>query len=83
MTLGETLRKSPGRMHFVRVRLAREGERVLAYSTGNQSSGVLRSMCEAQGLLIFAADARELRAGDTATVQVLDAGFLAADAPGF
>jgi len=56
---------------------------VLAYSTGNQSSGVLRSLCEAQGLLIFAAEARELRAGDRATVQLLDAGFLAADGPGF
>jgi molybdopterin molybdotransferase len=81
--LGETLRKSPGRLHFVRVRLSREGGRVVARSTGNQSSGVLRSLCEAQGLLIFAAEARELRAGDTATVQVLDPGFLAADAPGF
>jgi len=82
-TLGESLRKSPGRMHFVRVRLAREGGRVVARSTGNQSSGVLRSLCEAQGLLIFPADARELAAGDTATVQVLDPDFLAADGPGF
>ena len=70
-------------MHFVRVRLAREGGRVVARSTGNQSSGVLRSLCEAQGLLIFPADARELAAGDTATVQVLDPDFLAADGPGF
>lgn len=82
-TLGEPLRKSPGRLHFVRVRLAREGGRIVARSTGNQSSGVLRSLCEAQGLLIFPAQMRELRAGDTATVQVLDEDFLAADGPGF
>ncbi|HXK23115.1 MAG TPA: gephyrin-like molybdotransferase Glp [Myxococcota bacterium] len=82
-TLGEPLRKAPGRLHFVRVRLAREGGRVVARSTGNQSSGVLRSLCDAQGLLIFPAQARELRAGDTATVQVLDEDFLAADGPGF
>ena len=81
--LGETLRKSPGRMHFVRVRLARERGRVVARSTGNQSSGVLRSLCEAQGLLIFPAEARELREGDTASVQVLDPEFLAASGPGF
>jgi len=82
-TLGEPLRKSPGRLHFVRVRLAREGGRIVARSTGNQSSGVLRSLCEAQGLLIFPAQARELRTGDTVTVQVLDEDFLAADGPGF
>jgi molybdopterin molybdotransferase len=82
-TLAEGLRKSPGRMHFVRVRLAREHGRVTARSTGNQSSGVLRSLCEAQGLLIFPAEARELRAGDTVSVQVLDPEFLAADGPGF
>jgi molybdopterin molybdotransferase len=81
--VGETLRKAPGRMHFVRVRLSRESGEIVARSTGNQSSGVLRSLCDAQGLLLFAAEARELRQGDTAKVQVLDPGFLAADGPGF
>ncbi len=82
-TLAETLRKSAGRLHFVRVGLERRGEEVLARSTGNQSSGVLRSMSLAQGLLVFPADATELRAGEKASVQVLDEGFLAADAPGY
>jgi molybdopterin molybdotransferase len=82
-TLAETLKKKPGRLHFVRVTLERDGERVLAHSTGNQSSGVLRSLCEAQGLLIFPAEASELRQGESATVQVLDSSFLAADEPGY
>lgn len=82
-TLAETLRKPPGRMHFVRVRLSRDAGRILAHTTGNQSSGVLRSLCEAQGLLLFPAEASELRAGDSAAVQLLDAGFLAADESGF
>jgi molybdopterin molybdotransferase len=82
-TVGEGMRKQPGRLHFVRVRLERSGSRVLAFSTGNQSSGVLRSLTRAQGLLIFPAEAKELREGDTATVQVLDERFLAADEPGF
>ena len=82
-TLGEGLRKSPGRMHFVRVRLAREGGRIVARSTGNQSSGVLQSMIRAQGVLIFPAEATELAAGASASVQVLDGDFLAADTPGF
>jgi len=79
--LGETLRKNPGRLHFVRVTLAREGERFVAKSTGNQSSGVLRSMALAQGLLVFPAAASELAQGATAEVIVLDADVLAAPEP--
>ena len=81
--LAEGMRKKPGRMHFVRVTLERDGENVVARSTGNQSSGVLTSMTRAQGILIFPAEASELAAGASAVVQVLDADFLAADAPGF
>ena len=83
LRLGERLDKKAGRLHFVRVRLERRGGEVVARPTGSQSSGVLRSMTEAQGLLLFPADATELREGDTATVQVLDAAFLASPDPGF
>ncbi len=81
--LAEPLHKKAGRLHFVRVRLERRGGEVVARSTGSQSSGVLRSMTEAQGLLVFPADATELREGDTASVQVLDAAVLASPDPGF
>ena len=76
--LGEALRKPAGRLHLVRVRLARRDGHVVATSTGNQSSGVLRSMALAQGLLVFPADATELPAGAVVQVQVLDEDFLAA-----
>jgi len=81
--LAETLRKKPGRMNLVRVALERDGDIVIARSTGNQSSGVLTSMIRAHGILIFPAEASELAAGASASVQVLDADFLASDAPGF
>jgi molybdopterin molybdotransferase len=81
--VAEALRKKPGRMHLVRVELARDGNAVVARSTGNQSSGVLTSMIRAQGILIFPAEASEIAAGASAFVQVLDADFLASDAPGF
>ena len=79
--LAETLRKRPGRLHFVRVTLAREGDRLVAHSTGNQSSGVLRSMALAQGLLLFPAASTELAEGELADVQVLDPDVLAAPEP--
>jgi molybdopterin molybdotransferase len=81
--LGERLEKQPGRLHFVRVSLERRGGEVVARITGNQSSGVLRSMTLAQGLLIFPAEASELREGERADVQVLDDDFLTASQPGF
>ena len=81
--LGEALEKKPGRLHFVRVRLERKGDEFVAYSTGNQSSGVLRSMLLAQGILIFPADADRLDAGAAVRVQVVDSGVLAAETPGF
>jgi len=81
-TLGETLTKKAGRLHFVRVRLEREGHEVVARTTGNQSSGVLRSMTEAQGLLIFPAEATRLAEGEPAQVQVLDPDFLASAGSG-
>jgi molybdopterin molybdotransferase len=80
-TLAEPLRKSPGRAHFVRVELAREGGELRATSTGNQSSGVLRSMVLAQGLLVFPAEERELAAGARVRVLVLDPEFFAAERP--
>ena len=79
--LAETLRKKAGRVHFVRVTLVRDGERLVARSTGNQSSGVLRSMALAQGLLVFPAAAAELAEGALADVQVLDPDVLAAPEP--
>jgi molybdopterin molybdotransferase len=78
-TLGETLRKSPGRTHFVRVELAREGGELRAAPTGNQSSGVLSSMVLAQGLLVFPAEAAELATGSRVRVHVLDPEFFAAE----
>jgi len=81
--LADALRKPAGRLHFVRVDLERDGDAIIARSTGNQSSGVSRSMLLARGLLIFPAEASELRAGDSATVQVLDEDFLAAPTPAF
>ncbi len=81
--LADGLSKRAGRLHIVRVDIERDGDEIVARHTGNQSSGVLRSMLLARGLLIFPAEARELRAGDSAAVQVLDEDFLAAPTPAF
>jgi molybdopterin molybdotransferase len=78
----EALKKSPGRAHFLRVFLERRGEELWATPTGSQSSGVLRSMTLAQGLLFFPAEAERLEAGAVASVQVIDPDFFARDSAG-
>jgi molybdopterin molybdotransferase len=70
--LDETLTKARGRLHYVRVRLERTADALVARSTGNQSSGVLRSMTLADGLLVFPAAAERLEAGELVQVQLLD-----------
>lgn len=73
----ETLTKKAGRLHFVRVYLNQKAGSIEATSTGNQSSGVLRSMTLAHGLLVFPAEATEIRAGSEVRVQVVDEQFFA------
>ena len=53
-----------GRVHVMRVRAWREGNRWKVSSTGPQGSGILRSMVHANGLVFIPAEARGLRAGD-------------------
>jgi molybdopterin molybdotransferase len=81
--LTETLRKGAGRLHFVRVRLERRDDEIVATPTGNQSSGVLTSLIRGQGLAIFAAEAERLEAGSEVVVQVLDPGFFDRTGRGF
>ncbi len=75
--LTRPLRKASGRMHFVRVRLAREAGRTLATPTCNQGSGALHSMVRSDGLLIFDAEASRLEEGAEARVQLLNPDLLA------
>ncbi len=61
-----------GLTEFVRVKLEDREGHWFAVSTGNQSSGVLSSLGRADALLIGPASINLLRAGDQATVLLLD-----------
>jgi molybdopterin molybdotransferase len=77
---GERFAKKPGREHYVRVFLEPGGGGLVARTTGNQSSGVLRSMTQADGLLVFPAGESEIAEGARARVIVLDDGVFARSA---
>jgi molybdopterin molybdotransferase len=82
--LDAPLSKKAGRLHFVRVRLARDEDgELVASSTGNQSSGVLTSLTAAQGLLVFPAEETRLEAGQSVAVQLLDEDVLGGESAGF
>jgi molybdopterin molybdotransferase len=75
-TFQDELRNRPGRVTFVRVRLERRGGALLAWSAGNQDTGILKTMLRADGIALVPADQGDLRPGTELDVQVL-----AADGP--
>jgi len=82
-TLAHPIKHRPGRMEFVRVTLASADDgRLVATSTGSQSSGDLCSMARADGLLVVPAESGYLAAGDAVRVQLFD-GSLYQHAAGF
>jgi molybdopterin molybdotransferase len=64
---------SDGRRTYARVRLGREAGRLMAHSTGSQSSNVLTSMAEADGLLIIPEGVTAVAAGEELPVRLLRA----------
>ena len=67
--VGEDLR-SDGRRSYVRVKLTKEAGRLVARTTGTQSSGALMSMVLADGLLIVPEDVYEVKAGTELPVRL-------------
>jgi molybdopterin molybdotransferase len=69
----EDLARKPGRVSFLRVRLERRDRGLVARTSGNQETGILKTMLRADGVAIIPADRGALRAGDVVDVQVLRA----------
>ncbi|MFH1117521.1 MAG: gephyrin-like molybdotransferase Glp [Pseudomonadota bacterium] len=71
--LAKEVLAEPGRLHLVRCRLIEENGRIWALSTGTQSSGVIRSMVLAEGLMILPPSRKPYAKGTPVKVQVLQA----------
>jgi molybdopterin molybdotransferase len=59
------------RLHLVRCKLFEDNGKTMAVTTGNQSSGALRSMVLADGLMILPASEKAFAAGEEVKVQLL------------
>jgi molybdopterin molybdotransferase len=66
--LSREVRKKKGRLNFLRVRLSMKNGEWWAESTGEQGSGILRTMVPADGLALVPAEAESLPAGSKVIV---------------
>ncbi|MFU8858031.1 MAG: gephyrin-like molybdotransferase Glp [Deferrisomatales bacterium] len=71
-----------GRVEFVRCRVERDGEQLRVVSTKKRSSGILKTLVEANALLILSESSPEAVPGDRVRVQLYDLGFLEGERPG-
>jgi molybdopterin molybdotransferase len=68
----QAMRKKPGRTEYQRGVLAREGAETTVRTTGQQGSGVLRSMSEANCFIVLGHDQGDVAVGDLVDVMPLD-----------
>jgi molybdopterin molybdotransferase len=72
VTAGEKLRKVPGRTEYQRGVLYREGAEWKVRATGQQGSGVLRSMSEANCFIVLEHERGSVAAGEPVAVQLME-----------
>jgi molybdopterin molybdotransferase len=73
--LKEEIKKIVGRRYFIRGSVSFEKGEYFVTTTGEQGSGILRSMVKANGLIVIPEDQEIARAGDKVRVQMLDRSF--------
>ena len=82
-TLKEDIKKKSGRKHFMRSFVRFEDGQYTVTTSGDQGSGILKSMVAANALLIFPEELSLLKAGDKVKVQLIDRSFEYSEAPGY
>jgi molybdopterin molybdotransferase len=70
--LKEEIKKMAGSRYFVRGSVSFENNQYMVTTTGEQGSGILRSMVRANGLIVIPEDQEIVRAGEKVKVQLLD-----------
>jgi molybdopterin molybdotransferase len=71
-TVTEDISKSKGARHFIRARIDYKNGEYIAATTGEQGSGMLKSMLLANGLIVLPENTTSVKAGSTVTVQLID-----------
>ena len=72
VTAANAIKKQPGRREYLRGTVAAVDGRWQVKTTGNQGSGVLRSMSEANCFVVLREDCAGVQAGDSVEVQLFE-----------
>ena len=72
--LQEDLHKKPGKLKFLRVRLESVGGQRLAYSAGDQNTGILKTSLHADALALLPAERTSFSKGEEIGVHILSGG---------
>jgi molybdopterin molybdotransferase len=75
--------KKPGKRHFIRGIVEQTAQGYTVRTTGEQGSGILKSMVMANGLIVLPPELTHVKAGDSVTVQLLDSSLYMANDPGY
>lgn len=70
-TLREEVCKKPGKVHFLRVRIEIENGRYFAVSSGNQNSGIQRTMIRANAIAVLPKELAVVAAGEEVDIHLL------------
>jgi molybdopterin molybdotransferase len=68
----EGFEKKAGFRHFIRAIVKKENGQYIATTTGDQGSGILKSMVAANGLIVMGESETRIKKGALVTVQLLD-----------
>ncbi|MBT8490024.1 MAG: molybdopterin molybdotransferase MoeA [Deltaproteobacteria bacterium] len=81
--LQEDIQKKKGLRYFLRVQVRYENGRFTAVTTGEQGSGILKSMVLANGIMVLPEDITSIKKGSEVMVQVIDTSFDLTEEPGY
>ncbi|MCX5854361.1 MAG: molybdopterin molybdotransferase MoeA [Deltaproteobacteria bacterium] len=82
-TLKEDITKKEGTRHFIRAKVDYENGQYTVSTTGEQGSGILKSMVRANGLIVLPEDATSVKAGGKVAVQLIDRSLEQTSKPGY
>lgn len=79
--LTEDIKKKKGFRYFIRALMQCEGGKMTVATTGEQGSGILKSMVMANGIIIIPEDLSLVKKGSRVTVQLIDDSFELTEKP--